>query len=1082
MTIGRAVRALDMPQKAPHELRQLASKAWVQQHGAEWVHSVVGKRGERADAAEFVPRLLDERMGPDGPRLGDLIAIATRRPRGVSANAVAALIYDAGRKHWYAATVEGGRWWVHDARSTMCDAAKLPVAARYAWVRPAKGGETRLTATTCSCGRTTAEHGDDKWSVRCGACRKTFIGACANVDAAARELFKPPAAWHCDGCMRRHRGPNGEARQRYARATRPASSATAPTERAPPPAYESATPRAQPDCSPRRRDATPPAPPVPDIAVPAPRSLNPRAPAWSPRLGKAATGIRNVGNTCFLSAALQLLAHTPPLAAAAARQAERVATASSSAAAPPKGSSRGQLLRDALAVALANMSPSAVPFAPYGLAAALEVYGFERGAQHDAAEVLEWLLAELIADEECHVASVELKQTIVVTRRELRAAVKRRLSAARHASPVDERAVDELVALGKEVRGASPRFEERDGDAVLATQTLHTRPLFAALPGKPVALSALIAKALGGVVGDFGVAVAPGKESPVSQPPVTVQARFEYEPLVFPEALVIRLGRESFVDGVASKVRTRVRLEQRIDLAALLPPEAKQAGTQYELAAVIAHRGESLRAGHYAALVAGAPGGAAMQWIDDAQVRPSSIDAFNDDAAWDAYVVTYVRCSPQATRAQPVATTGATFGRTAATSVTGRSVGPGRGPPAAPVTRPASGGSATSAAQTARVPVSRVAPADVEAPAVIRHVDLKECGDLFRCSQVPCPNLAALKGNALSNVVLAPAMSLPAANVVERYRQTHQRTLAPLRWRMGKTIAVRRRHLAALHTVQKALRHARFAAMPFAEAVVTTFRERAQERSWRAATLTRELANFAGAMADLALYSNSPIGFRMGEAPFFTDAMRAAQLVANEEMVGSQPAATVEEMVDAVNLAPDVAVRVALALTWCCAGRVGDVLKLQRRDVQLDPQFLTNGAMLITFARGKGALLGQPYTVPTLCLEEWRPMVLQYLNSTQPNAWVFPGGTQTFGVLVNLALRTANPNYSVRAIRRGALQAMAADGAPDAVLVIFSGHKSADTLHRYLNWGAKSAARSSSGFEAAASLARRQRPPAPRLA
>jgi hypothetical protein len=104
-------------------------------------------------------------------------------------------------------------------------------------------------------------------------------------------------------------------------------------------------------------------------------------------------------------------------------------------------------------------------------------------------------------------------------------------------------------------------------------------------------------------------------------------------------------------------------------------------------------------------------------------------------------------------------------------------------------------------------------------------------------------------------------------------------------------------------------------------------------------------------------------------------------------------------------------------------------------------------------------------------------MVHQFLSTMGPNAWVFPGGTRTFGVLVNLALRTANANYSVRAIRRGALQAMAADGAPDDVLVIFSGHKSAETLHRYLNWGAKSAARSDRGFAAALSLARRQQSP-----
>jgi len=81
---------------------------------------------------------------------------------------------------------------------------------------------------------------------------------------------------------------------------------------------------------------------------------------------------------------------------------------------------------------------------------------------------------------------------------------------------------------------------------------------------------------------------------------------------------------------------------------------------------------------------------------------------------------------------------------------------------------------------------------------------------------------------------------------------------------------------------------------------------------------------------------------------------------------------------------------------------------------------------------------------------EWRPLVLRFLEGLRPTAWVFPGGSPRFGLLTNLALRTANPDYTVRAIRRGALQAMAADGAPDEVLVIFSGHRNMSTLWRYL--------------------------------
>jgi hypothetical protein len=353
----------------------------------------------------------------------------------------------------------------------------------------------------------------------------------------------------------------------------------------------------------------------------------------------------------------------------------------------------------------------------------------------------------------------------------------------------------------------------------------------------------------------------------------------------------------------------------------------------------------------------------------------------------------------------------------------------------------------------------------------VPRVDMAQAGELFLCAQVACPNLAALKGNAFTNLALHAVTSLPSGLTVQEFRQRFQRRLTPAQWRCGKTIAIRRRHLNALHAMKRALElepslHSR----SFAEAVVTVYRARAEERSWRAATLARELANFAGALADLPLYSNSPIGFKLSESPFVTDAMKAAQLAANEELVDSQPAASVEELLLAVALAPDTAVKVALVLTWCCAGRVADVLKLQRKDVELQQDFAQSGKMRVMFVRGKGARLADPYTVPTITNQEWRDLLSTYLAKVQPDEWLFPGWERTFGALVNIALRTANPNYTVRAIRRGALQAMAATGAEHKDLMKFSGHKCEGTLLRYLNWGRSSVAMHRGAYAAAPGL------------
>ena len=312
---------------------------------------------------------------------------------------------------------------------------------------------------------------------------------------------------------------------------------------------------------------------------------------------------------------------------------------------------------------------------------------------------------------------------------------------------------------------------------------------------------------------------------------------------------------------------------------------------------------------------------------------------------------------------------------------------------------------------------------------------LGKCGQLFRCGQVQRPLLAALKGDALRNLRLFAASTSTDES--------------------GKSKEVRQRHQCALRRMQSAFRDRRFWPMSLAGAIVAMHRERAAANHWKSATLQRELANVAGAFQDLPLYSNSPVSFSLNDSAEFRNAMRATQLRANEEQIGSQPAATMAQTRRAISKAPDVPVKVAIALTYSCAGRVGDVLKVKRQEVTMEKDFMATGAIKVAFCRGKGARFSQPYTVPTTCPPEWRSLVHQYLQGMESSAWLFPGGTQTFGVKVNMALRAVDPEFTVRALRRGALQAMARAGVSIETLLLFSGHKRVETLLRYLNWGAE---------------------------
>ncbi len=144
---------------------------------------------------------------------------------------------------------------------------------------------------------------------------------------------------------------------------------------------------------------------------------------------------------------------------------------------------------------------------------------------------------------------------------------------------------------------------------------------------------------------------------------------------------------------------------------------------------------------------------------------------------------------------------------------------------------------------------------------------------------------------------------------------------------------------------------------------------------------------------------------------------------------------------------------------------------MKRSAVVLLPNFLEEGKMSVEFSRGKGARFTQPYTVPTVCPQAWRTLLLQYLESMRPTDWLFPGGTMRFGRLVNLALRTVNPKFSVRALRRGALQAMARAGVPLKDCMTFSGHQRLNTLLQYLDLEAEAEERATAARAAAVHLA-----------
>ena len=106
---------------------------------------------------------------------------------------------------------------------------------------------------------------------------------------------------------------------------------------------------------------------------------------------------------------------------------------------------------------------------------------------------------------------------------------------------------------------------------------------------------------------------------------------------------------------------------------------------------------------------------------------------------------------------------------------------------------------------------------------------------------------------------------------------------------------------------------------------------------------------------------------------------------------------------------------------------------------------------------------------------QWKALIDAHLAELPPTGPVFKRATERewskLSAAITQALRTADPTFGQRALRRGALQTIAADPAVDLATVrLFSGHTNDGTALRYLNWGQRAANRARCGQQAAAAL------------
>ena len=211
--------------------------------------------------------------------------------------------------------------------------------------------------------------------------------------------------------------------------------------------------------------------------------------------------------------------------------------------------------------------------------------------------------------------------------------------------------------------------------------------------------------------------------------------------------------------------------------------------------------------------------------------------------------------------------------------------------------------------------------------------------------------------------------------------------------------------------------------------------------------------------------------------------MRYTKQQAQENAPERQVAATFEQVDKTVHLCHDLQVASAIMLAWMSAGRLGDITQLRHREIEFKES--AKGMFHVTFCvrRGKGVATSQPYTVSTLCPPHWHKAISCYLNTFKsPDHFLFNRAStkaaRQLSCAITRALRTACSTLTQRAMRRGALQALAADPkVTAATMMTFSGHKREETLRRYLDWGRAFSNLRALGLKAAKNLFRRKNNP-----
>jgi integrase len=250
----------------------------------------------------------------------------------------------------------------------------------------------------------------------------------------------------------------------------------------------------------------------------------------------------------------------------------------------------------------------------------------------------------------------------------------------------------------------------------------------------------------------------------------------------------------------------------------------------------------------------------------------------------------------------------------------------------------------------------------------------------------------------------------------------------------------RKRHVWWLERLPKGAR---------SEEVIDLVEKCRRDRNWKAPTVMNAMNTISGAVQRAEYYGYRKFHFMRDTR--WTDYRRALQKEVSSRYGEVKQARPLEknhlkQVVKKLHR-DEQEVAIALALTWACVARPGDVLKLRRGHVQVNRK----GEVTCRFVEGKGVTLRRrPYTVHSRVPKKWAKWVLGFIaNKTE---FLFQDTPRLRRKLAR-SLRDCDQDYDLRSIRRGAAITMAQKGVDIETIRHFTGHANVEMTERYLAWG-----------------------------